>query len=444
MDLEDQVNLQKMYVEGLFISRDNREAMRELFSMNNHIVQVVDLVSGHLESNLEEICLRFYLKGIHLIHRHIRGHDRFTEDRVFAKPILDYQTHRFSGHVFMAIIYHDLGLYQRAKTELDQCVKLPEYEKNEYVQRLMREVKEDIADRDWAMGTQERNTGGIDLTPADKKARNSAQLTWKQKADRAMETKEKTVFKVLGIDDKELIETDLEREIILEKKIDKESVLNFYESYYTILSNLIKGPMGDKLFRVVDELLLNSTSHPSNGEKISVTMKTFLNTSGQRIFKMTIHQKHLLESEDVDDWKTLQGNAQLDLSFQDDIRTKKKLFKNKGGGAGLRVFMKYFANLVPSRLEYGKDATGGMTTTLWAKVDPALVAQNTGGIDLTPANMHVETRTGSPTEAFGDDKGIKFHLDPAMLERLRNAPGFVPVIISVEPMKDLKAFLMNA
>jgi hypothetical protein len=28
-----------------------------------------------------------------------------------------------------------------------------------------------------------------------------------------------------------------------------------------------------------------------------------------------------------------------------------------------------------------------------------------------------------------------------MLEQLKNAPGFVPVIISVEPMKDLREFL---
>ena len=38
-------------------------------------------------------------------------------------------------------------------------------------------------------------------------------------------------------------------------------------------------------------------------------------------------------------------------------------------------------------------------------------------------------------------EGIKFHLDPIMLERLRNAPGFEPVIIDVQPVKDLHQFL---
>ena len=56
-----------------------------------------------------------------------------------------------------------------------------------------------------------------------------------------------------------------------------------------------------------------------------------------------------------------------------------------------------------------------------------------GGIDLTPANMHLQTRNTG--------EGIKFHLDPAMLQQLQNAPGFVPVIISIQPLKSLLEFL---
>ncbi len=37
--------------------------------------------------------------------------------------------------------------------------------------------------------------------------------------------------------------------------------------------------------------------------------------------------------------------------------------------------------------------------------------------------------------------GIKFHLDPALLAQLQNAPGFVPVIINIQPMTNLKQFL---
>ena len=59
--------------------------------------------------------------------------------------------------------------------------------------------------------------------------------------------------------------------------------------------------------------------------------------------------------------------------------------------------------------------------------------EHTGGIDLTPANNTLQIQnTGG---------GIKFHLDPAMLAQLQNASGFVPVIINIQPMTDLKMFL---
>jgi hypothetical protein len=74
------------------------------------------------------------------------------------------------------------------------------------------------------------------------------------------------------------------------------------------------------------------------------------------------------------------------------------------------------------------------------------MAKNTGGIDLTPAHMNLETEMDSrlPRQGGGfrgNDNGIKFHLDPAMLARLQNALGFVPVIVSVEPLMNLRKFL---
>ena len=56
-----------------------------------------------------------------------------------------------------------------------------------------------------------------------------------------------------------------------------------------------------------------------------------------------------------------------------------------------------------------------------------------GGIDLTLANKVIQTQNAG--------ESIKFHLDPAMLKQFQNAPGFVPVIISIQPMRDLKLFL---
>jgi len=66
------------------------------------------------------------------------------------------------------------------------------------------------------------------------------------------------------------------------------------------------------------------------------------------------------------------------------------------------------------------------------RLDSAMAAN--GGIDLTPSSMNLQTQNSNNGE-------IKFHLDPAMLTQLQNAPGFTPVIISVKPLKDLAAFL---
>ncbi len=65
---------------------------------------------------------------------------------------------------------------------------------------------------------------------------------------------------------------------------------------------------------------------------------------------------------------------------------------------------------------------------------PALLKPNkTGGIDLTPANLNLQTQNPG--------KEIKFYLDPAMLKQLQNAPGFVPIIINIQPMTNLALFL---
>jgi hypothetical protein len=57
----------------------------------------------------------------------------------------------------------------------------------------------------------------------------------------------------------------------------------------------------------------------------------------------------------------------------------------------------------------------------------------TGGIDLTSANMNLQIQNSG-----GE---IKFHINPAMLQQLKNAPGFVPVIIEIQPINNMHMFL---
>jgi hypothetical protein len=66
--------------------------------------------------------------------------------------------------------------------------------------------------------------------------------------------------------------------------------------------------------------------------------------------------------------------------------------------------------------------------------DAAMAAQNRGGIDLT--NVKVDSRLPG-----NDSLGIKFHLDPAMLAQLQGSAGFTPVIINIQPLTDVRAFL---
>ena len=58
-----------------------------------------------------------------------------------------------------------------------------------------------------------------------------------------------------------------------------------------------------------------------------------------------------------------------------------------------------------------------------------------GGIDFTNANMNLQTQN-----IRGE---IKFHVDPAMLQEYQNASGFVPVIIKIQPMTNLRRFLTS-
>ncbi len=63
-----------------------------------------------------------------------------------------------------------------------------------------------------------------------------------------------------------------------------------------------------------------------------------------------------------------------------------------------------------------------------------------GGIDFNTDKVNLEVKMDSRLRG-NDNQGIQFKIDPAMLEQLRNAPGFVPVIINIQPMTNLPMFL---
>ncbi|MBF0511969.1 MAG: tetratricopeptide repeat protein [Candidatus Omnitrophica bacterium] len=56
-----------------------------------------------------------------------------------------------------------------------------------------------------------------------------------------------------------------------------------------------------------------------------------------------------------------------------------------------------------------------------------------GGIDMTPSTMNLQTKQ--------EGKKIKFYMPPILLRHLQNAAGFVPVIISIHVLNNLRQFL---
>ena len=56
-----------------------------------------------------------------------------------------------------------------------------------------------------------------------------------------------------------------------------------------------------------------------------------------------------------------------------------------------------------------------------------------GGIDFNADKINLQIQN--------QGEGIKFNLDPAMLQQLQNAPGFTPVIINIAPLENLREFL---
>jgi len=78
------------------------------------------------------------------------------------------------------------------------------------------------------------------------------------------------------------------------------------------------------------------------------------------------------------------------------------------------------------------DAVNGQHQT-----DSAVIAQSNdlGGIDFK------SDKVDNVLTVQNSGSAIRFNIDPAMLQQLQNAPGFVPVIINIQPMNDLHLFL---
>ena len=65
-----------------------------------------------------------------------------------------------------------------------------------------------------------------------------------------------------------------------------------------------------------------------------------------------------------------------------------------------------------------------------------LQEEKKGGIDFNSDKMDIGIQNSGEV--------IKFKIDPAMFQQLQNAPGFSPVIINIQPMTNLKSWLLTS
>ena len=100
----------------------------------------------------------------------------------------------------------------------------------------------------------------------------------------------------------------------------------------------------------------------------------------------------------------------------------------------VKSYVKVFTKRSPVNGSEGQRYSAMNTRTSQGELARNTVESRKGGIDLTPANMNLQTQNGGSE--------IKFHLNPAMLAQLQKASGFTPKVINILPMTDLKSFLM--
>ena len=96
----------------------------------------------------------------------------------------------------------------------------------------------------------------------------------------------------------------------------------------------------------------------------------------------------------------------------------------------------------PKPLGFKEIIKMGQRTGVYLRaVDQAQAADNfrhdLGGIDLRSSKVNLQTKIAGNS----NDSGIQFHIDPAMLAQLKEVPGFVPLIINIRPLTNLKQFL---
>ncbi len=125
-----------------------------------------------------------------------------------------------------------------------------------------------------------------------------------------------------------------------------------------------------------------------------------------------------------------------------------KGFQNMKMRMDLRYELEFLNNIQQ------REAARNLLQKVKEELDRALITHGPSDREaILPVNLHVQNnalaRNGgidftvnkTPLEIQNAGEGIKFHFDPALLRQLQNDPGFVPVIINISPLNNLRQFL---
>jgi hypothetical protein len=196
---------------------------------------------------------------------------------------------------------------------------------------------------------------------------------------------------------------------------------------------------GDKAYwdlgYVIAELVKNGFVH---GNKLDLDLPVYL-TIDMKDRKVIVYDmdKPVMDLKDWEARKLQAENAGIWGAFNDEQRSGTEEIRRTPGWSYDRgsVMNEGRSRNIGTRAEAAYSVTGA-----GSQIDKKLVGvlaaadfSETGGIDLTPARMDLQTgNDGSP---------VIFDIDPLLLQRLSDAAGVSPVIRGMHPLDDLAAFL---
>ncbi len=134
----------------------------------------------------------------------------------------------------------------------------------------------------------------------------------------------------------------------------------------------------------------------------------------------------------------------LDQGFGSDGAFKKLHLKYDASEARKKTID--VSKVVPGSLGVVSVEDGAINKAMTANQQKELVEHRNskmfkGGIDFNSDLMDLQAQNPSTGSWQGSGGDIKLNIDPAILKQLQDAPGFTPVIINIQPMKDVRLFL---